>query len=43
MEELEEMVKQLEQQQALRDSLQNELMEQNTARLDSWSLIVWES
>ncbi len=35
MEELEEMVKQLEQQQALRDSLQNELMEQNTARLDS--------
>ena len=35
MEELEEMVKQLEQQQTLRDSLQNELMEQNTARLDS--------
>ena len=35
MEELEEMVKQLEQQQAIRDSLQNELMEQNTARLDS--------
>ena len=35
MEELEEMVKQLEQQQALRDSLQNELVEQNIARLDS--------